>query len=380
MGFLSWLFKQEDPPEPLVFGALLKCPHGSKKNYLFVETDDIDIEHLPEACVDDCKAYINIQPFGECLSGSLCEYKMELEKQWENLEPQGTLANGKEIITTKSVLVCKTEGVEIEAIRSGQDGVFAKQVLLCAEMKANYPGLFEIIDDPYGSLYLKEGMYEKAIQFMEDRLEHYGGELFLPAIYDKDNPEGEIIRAILERLLTDCDASAFDRLINGLETAGYQNGMDEDGGYDVHMLNAEMIEMLRRDCKKTAEKIRTDENARWMEEHKEFMSILADGVTEFAYGVAIYHSATAKARSEGMEEMEDAGGREEKGTGNKENCENVEIENEGGTRTAIYGTDDIANYQYNMIENPGPLAEMPNQPAKNFYGADIMWKYYKKIK
>ena len=21
-----------------------------------------------------------------------------------------------------------------------------------------------------------------------------------------------------------------------------------------------------------------------------------------------------------------------------------------------------------MIENPGPLAEMPNQPAKNFYG------------
>ena len=36
--------------------------------------------------------------------------------------------------------------------------------------------------------------------------------------------------------------------------------------------------------------------------------------------------------------------------------------------TVIYGSDDIANYQYNMIENPGPLAEMPNQPAKNFYG------------
>lgn len=36
--------------------------------------------------------------------------------------------------------------------------------------------------------------------------------------------------------------------------------------------------------------------------------------------------------------------------------------------TVIYGSDDIANYQYNMIENPGLLAEMPNQPAKNFYG------------
>ena len=41
---------------------------------------------------------------------------------------------------------------------------------------------------------------------------------------------------------------------------------------------------------------------------------------------------------------------------------------ESGTTTVIYGSDDIANYQYNMIENPGPLAEMPNQPAKNFYG------------
>ena len=41
---------------------------------------------------------------------------------------------------------------------------------------------------------------------------------------------------------------------------------------------------------------------------------------------------------------------------------------ESGNTTVIYGSDDIANYQYNMIENPGPLAEMPNQPAKNFYG------------
>ena len=41
---------------------------------------------------------------------------------------------------------------------------------------------------------------------------------------------------------------------------------------------------------------------------------------------------------------------------------------ESGSTTVIYGADDISNYQYNMIENPGPLAEMPNQPAKNFYG------------
>ena len=41
---------------------------------------------------------------------------------------------------------------------------------------------------------------------------------------------------------------------------------------------------------------------------------------------------------------------------------------EGGKTTVIYGADDIVNYQYNMIENPGPLAEIQGNPAKNFYG------------
>ncbi len=39
-----------------------------------------------------------------------------------------------------------------------------------------------------------------------------------------------------------------------------------------------------------------------------------------------------------------------------------------GRSKVIYGTDDITKYQYNMIENPGPLAEMNGGPAKNFYG------------
>ncbi|MDU7253597.1 MAG: hypothetical protein E6274_14905 [Clostridium sp.] len=41
---------------------------------------------------------------------------------------------------------------------------------------------------------------------------------------------------------------------------------------------------------------------------------------------------------------------------------------EGSKRTVVYGTDDIANYKYNMLENCGPLAEIRNNPAQNFYG------------
>ena len=47
--------------------------------------------------------------------------------------------------------------------------------------------------------------------------------------------------------------------------------------------------------------------------------------------------------------------------------------------SVIYGTDDIAKYQYNLIENPGPLAEIPNLPIKISMVVDTMWKYYRKI-
>lgn len=41
----------------------------------------------------------------------------------------------------------------------------------------------------------------------------------------------------------------------------------------------------------------------------------------------------------------------------------------GGSVSSVqYGTEDIKDYEYNMIEKPGPLADMDSQPAKNFYG------------
>ena len=56
MGFLSWLFgKENDPPEPLVLGAKLRCPYGDQDSYLMVFSDDIDINNLPKATVDDCR-------------------------------------------------------------------------------------------------------------------------------------------------------------------------------------------------------------------------------------------------------------------------------------------------------------------------------------
>lgn len=38
------------------------------------------------------------------------------------------------------------------------------------------------------------------------------------------------------------------------------------------------------------------------------------------------------------------------------------------TQKVLYGSEDMINYEYNMIENPGPLAKLSNQPQKNFFG------------
>lgn len=217
-----------------------------------------------------------------------------MEAEWENPEPQNELINGKEIITTKSVLICKATGMTIHAVTSGQEKTFAIREALIREMNKDYPGLYDILKNPYGSLYLNEGMYKKAIDFLEDRLAKNGGEILLPTIYDKNNPEGEMIRAALERLLPDCDTSAFDRFMNGLENTGVLNDMDKVKGWDVHYLNEGMIKMLRKDCAATDEKIKTDPFARWTEEHKLFTSTLADTVTQLANATVMYRAMQAK--------------------------------------------------------------------------------------
>lgn len=163
---LSWLFGEEEvPPEPLVLGAELHCPYGSENSNLIVLAEDMDINNLPMACVLDRKELVNILPFGNCALGGPCGELMELEERWANPEPQKTMTNGEEIITTKSTLLCKKNGIEITAVTSGQDGVeaarIAGEIKFLQKMEEKYPGLLNILLEPYGSLYLNEGMYAK---------------------------------------------------------------------------------------------------------------------------------------------------------------------------------------------------------------------------
>ena len=80
------------------------------------------------------KAHINIQPFGVCMRNDDCTFKLDPDDRWVNTEPQNVRVNGKEIITTRSTLLCRATGMTIRPITSGQDGKFARFLLFLRDM------------------------------------------------------------------------------------------------------------------------------------------------------------------------------------------------------------------------------------------------------
>ena len=288
MGFFDWLFgKEKKPPEPLVLGAKLRCPYGSQDSYLYVDSEDIKINNLPKACVDDSKALFNILPFGDCYAGGSCETLMNLNNKWENPVPQGEKVNGKEIITTESLLACKVVGAEFKIISSGQDGIFAKYLSFTKEMDHNYPGLREVLENPYGSLYLNKGMYDKAIQFIKDQIPPKG-DIDLYTLFDEKNVEGNYLRSAFGHLLPYCDTSSMEGFVNGMQTGGVRQGISNDEGWNELKINEKTIEFLEKDCKETAHNIDTKPFYRWQEENKVFSSALADGINTIAYAAIMY--------------------------------------------------------------------------------------------
>ena len=388
MGIFSWLFEDGEPkkqpekkPETLVFGAELKCPCGFRHSFLIVPTDNLNTDNLPSAHVWDSKAFVNIDPFGTCTLGLECEQMIELEDRWQNIEPQNVLMGNDEVITMKSTLTCKKSGMWIVPVNSGQDGQAAKRILreaaLVSEMKQKYPGLLEILKDPYGSLYLHDGMCENAIQFLEDSLKR-NGDMEMASLYGEYDLEGQLIRSALGHLLVTCDVSRLELFVEGLSTRGVINGMEEVPGWDARILNEEMLEMVRREYPETAERIETKSYYRWQEEHKKALSVLGQMSMELANGLMFYECMIAEKpylerieRERAYRATKEAGGETAKGSGENGNGETGEVvtgESEGDTDTVTYrrvqgGEGNQSSQQRVIIDSEGNV--YINQKDKN---------------
>lgn len=163
----------------------------------------------------------------------------------------------------------------------------AKEIELIRGMEEKYPGLLDILKEPYGSLYLKEGMYQAALQFLEERVEENGGEVWILELYSDRSLENILIASCLEKLLQVCGARSENLVIELLNVMGKKKGMES--GWDVYTLNKEMIEMLKQGCEDTAKKIETKALSRWSEEHKQLLDLYSEGFMELAYLELIYY-------------------------------------------------------------------------------------------
>ena len=158
------------------------------------------------------------------------------------------------------------------------------------EMEKNYPELKKILDDPYGSVYLHEGMYEETIRFLEDRMSQHGGEVDLIAMYDGNDMEGAYLKAALGRLMVTCDfkdIATYESSVRRMEASHGRVNPE----LNPLMLNQDLLELIKLDSKEANERIGKKGFFRWQEENKRLGSILEEGVNNFAYGLMMYHSA-----------------------------------------------------------------------------------------
>jgi len=289
-GFADWFTGGEKKvPEELVYGAKLRCLQGSQDTYLIVNHTYKRIEGLPAACVLDRVEFDNIMPFGVCRQNGYCRDLMKLRTRWDNDKPQDILLNGEEVITTESVLICERCGGMIWAVNSGQDGKGAewltKELAFIERMMRDYPGLLEVMYDPNGSIYLTEGMYDIAMQFIRDCWQNSGCNMDIISLFNQSDPEGTMMRNVLERLLPGFDLSGVDKFRDDLLMKGTEKGYDGVLGWNVDILNQEMFSLLEEECKATKKRMEEDPFYRWQEEHRDFMYTLSDAATILSYHV-----------------------------------------------------------------------------------------------
>lgn len=278
-----------DPPEALVFGAKLQCTQSLNPTFLMVGNEWRNIASAPAACVTDSKPVDNIPPFGTCRCGLFgtnpCEDGIMQFDKWENPD-QTEYINGEPIITTSSWLVCEAQGGRITPVNSGQDQEIFKQFQFIQEMKEKYPGLVELVMNPYGSIYSPIDVHGDALKLLQDITDFSGGSINLMA-QDNNSLLGPLILASVNQLIPSAGFSG-EALLTGMEGMLARTGVND--GADPHTLDANLLDAITKDSGWYAEKVAKGGFYKFQEDHKQLAAFLADMVQTAAYAAIMYGS------------------------------------------------------------------------------------------
>ena len=276
--------------EYLVHGATLRCTVGTEESFLFVsDRNNATINGQAQATVKDRKFEENIFGFGICrftgsgfTQGQPCATMLGgyiLEEKWDNTECVQFGLSKDDAITTNSVLRCHLGGI-IEPQTSGQDCAafreFEEKMRSLAELEAMFPGLFALLDDPFASLHLNEGMREMALDFLSHMMEAQGGSICLiDAFISRDILDNRILSAISKLTVLHDTNNIHVYLSIVLARVG--------SNADPSTLNSNLFDAISEDSRIVGENIAGSSFRTWLEGNLQGTMIAADMAQTLAF-------------------------------------------------------------------------------------------------
>ena len=188
------------------------------------------------------------------------------------------LINGKAAITTESTLKCECGGMTIEVINFGQNGTLLKEQMLLLELQKKYPELLAVQDNIDRSLYLKEGLYQQAIQFLEERIRANGGAIRIADLNPGTSTEAKYIISVLWKLVP---GSVVDQgpgpLLDSMDGCLESYVAKYKDNADPTLLDSRTIEIMKVGCSNYKKKVDQRELGgfyKYQEEHKKGQELL----------------------------------------------------------------------------------------------------------
>ena len=197
-------------------------------------------------------------------------------------------------------------------------------------------------ENPNGSIYLTEGMYDIAMKFLTDCWLNNGCNMNLITLFDQSSPEGIMMRNVMERLLPGFDMTGIDKFRDNLMMKAVEKGYDIEEGWNVDLLNRSMFSLLKEECERTKKRMEEDSFYRWQEEHRNFMYTLSDAATILSYYAVANKGLGSKKPSGGTKREK----------GGKQNIGKTKGNDKGSTRGDSKGDSKGNDQRYRNQEEP----------------------------
>ena len=155
-------------------------------------------------------------------------------------------------------------------------GEIDENLLLLMYMDANFPGLREILEDPFASLYLNGNMARVALEFLQAQV-NMRGEILLTGLDLMHSLQDVYILSAISRLVPEFNDVSVIEILHTMES--FVSGSSVRHGVDPLFLNNQMVELLRFESAQYAARVAGSSYLQWREANMLFSSHAAQLVT-----------------------------------------------------------------------------------------------------